>query len=115
MKLTSVVLLTVFLLVAFPAGSRAQENDSWIRVSPAGEPFRFLVPQRPTLESRKNSYGGLVVQGKSYTALDKGATYAVWSLRNVKYNVVDAWDPDNQRPYLDSCVELVWEALLKPL
>jgi TonB family protein len=38
-------------------------------------------------------------------------TYAIWSLRNIRYTQAQFGDREN---YLDECADLVWESLLEP-
>ena len=103
---TAVILLCLIPLLSFKV--TAQDNSSWIEVSPSEDFFHVSMPLQPKEEFQRSHYADLSVNGKSYESSAGGASYAVWSLVNANYETRQSADE-----YLDACAELIWEGLLK--
>ncbi|MBC8028572.1 MAG: energy transducer TonB [Pyrinomonadaceae bacterium] len=105
-------LLILLLVCSWSQTVRAQAADSWVTVSPAGERFTIQLPNGHVVKSQKNSFDQFKVDGSIYTATSDGVDYTFWSLVNEGY---ESNGPSDNEAYLDSCADLVWESLLKPL
>ncbi len=103
---TAAILLCLIPLLSYKV--TAQDNSSWIEVSPSEDFFHVSMPLQPKEEFQRSHYADLSVNGKSYESSAGGASYAVWSLVNANYET--RLSPDE---YLDACAELIWEGLLK--
>jgi TonB family protein len=110
--LTITFIILLLLTRAGAAALAAQEDNAWVTVSPASEPFTVEMPQMPAESTQKYAYGLMSVDATVYTTVDKDVSYSVSSLDNVNYAAMQSL---GREEYLDACAELVWEALLKPL
>src|SRR5437667_2344520 len=105
MKLLLTIGFSICLLSSIAPQALAQyQNPEWIEVSPAGESFHVLMPNRPKVEAEKVG----AVSGNRYIALTGVATYTIWSITNANYRADEDTDA-----YLDATAELIWEGLLK--
>lgn len=105
-------LLILLLACAGAQTVRAQAADSWVNVAPTGEQFTIQMPTAPAVKSQQNSFNQLKVEARIYTANSDGVDYTVWSLVNEGYAKNTPLDSES---YVDACVDLVWDSLLKPL
>ncbi|MCA1558200.1 MAG: energy transducer TonB [Acidobacteria bacterium] len=111
-KYLALTLTILFLLCLNSRTVMAQGADAWIKVSPESEEFTVLMPQSPKSSKQKNVYGDLNTEARVYRVEVGETSYAVWSLKNTNYAKPGSIDTED---YLDSCADLVWESLLKPL
>jgi len=109
MKRFSAILVLVSLFMAPAVRTAAQNATPWIEASASDEFFLVSMPHHPIVENEAARSGELTVNGKRYEAGAEGASYAVWALVNTNDQSVRDVDV-----YLDSCADLLWEALLKP-
>src|SRR5215831_10763329 len=106
LRILLIIVFSVCLLGPIAPQVKAQYQDlNWLDVSPDGESFHLLMPNKPKVENEAVG----TVSGQRYVALTGVATYTVWSLTNANYRSVMETDP-----YLDATAELFWEGLLRP-
>jgi TonB family protein len=90
----------------------AQDASSWVKVAPDDEVFTVMMPQTPSPGDRKYQLGRMSVAGKLYSVDSDETLYRIWSLNDQARTGSSRTDMDS---YLDSCADLVWESLLKPV
>lgn len=122
MKALTRLALLLFLASLCVPRVAAQQAGSWVAFAPAGEDFKVMLPQQPSVKDRQVKFQGLSASGKLYTAKSDTTVYSVWSFKDQEYAATGKHGFDafleslNGRmdPSLDIMADLVWESLLKP-
>lgn len=105
--------LAILLAAARAAGAQqADDADTWISLSPAGEAFTALVPVKPAVKTQPAAAGVASPGGRLYAAKGRDSVaYLVWSLDHPTAAGDQASDVSD---YLDSCAELAWNMIVAP-
>lgn len=101
----------ILLALAISSAESIAAQQVWTDVSPKGEHFWVLMPAAPTTTSQKYVVGQFNVEGRSYSVTSNDIEYTVWSLKNPRYASYKSTEGES---YVDGCVDLVWDGLLKP-
>lgn len=105
---------TLFLSTPAPPAANAQTQDaaSWVKISPPGEKFTVLMPQVPIVTTEKKRRGKLSVEARVYSVTTgQNNVYTIWSLMDTNNS---ALTDEATEDYLDSCIDIVWNEVVKP-
>jgi TonB family protein len=100
------------LIALYSSAGMAQDASSWVKVAPDDEMFTVMMPQTPSPVARQYQLGRMSVTGKLYSVDSDETAYRIWSLNDQARTDSSRAGMDS---YLDSCADLVWESLLKPV